>query len=74
MDRARAAYLITAGLAGNEADEGEDVSQSDPGPHVREVDARHGGDPRIRLFEPSGFERVLAAGAGKFTIYHINIS
>ena len=27
MDRARAAHLITAGLAGNEADEGEDVSQ-----------------------------------------------
>ena len=46
MDRARAAHLIPRGLAGDEADEAEDLSDGDPGPDFREANARHGGDPK----------------------------
>ena len=62
MDRTRAAQLIPGGLARDEADQVEHVSQSDPGPDLDEVNAWHGGDLRGRLFEPSESERVPVAG------------
>ncbi|MGB2612423.1 MAG: hypothetical protein WBC80_25895 [Isosphaeraceae bacterium] len=46
MDRTRAAYLISGGLAGDEAQQVEDISQGDPGSGFGEVNARHGGGPQ----------------------------
>jgi hypothetical protein len=43
MDRTGTAQLIPGGFGGDEADEVEDVSQSDPGRDFGEVDARHVG-------------------------------
>ena len=37
--------LIPGGLAGDEAEHVEDLSQSDPGSGFGEVDARHGSAP-----------------------------
>ena len=48
MDRARAAHLISGDLAGDEADQAEDVSQGRPGPDLSEANAPHGGDLRTR--------------------------
>ena len=44
MDRARAAHLISGGLAGDEADQAEDFSHGHPGPDFSEANTRHGGD------------------------------
>jgi len=41
MDRTRAAHLIPRGLAADEAEQVEDVSQSDPGSDFGELNARH---------------------------------
>src|SRR5262249_44944972 len=43
MDRARAAHLISGGLAGDESDPAEDFSHGHPGPDFSEANARHGG-------------------------------
>ena len=43
MDRARAAHLISGGLAGDEADQAEDFSHGDFGPNFSEANSRHGG-------------------------------
>ena len=43
MDRARAAHLISGGLAGDEADQDEDFSHGHRGPDFSEANARHGG-------------------------------
>lgn len=48
MDRTRAAYLISKGLAGDEAEQVEGISQSYPGSDFGEVNARHGCDPQDR--------------------------
>src|SRR5258707_5919494 len=61
MGRTRAAYLIPGDLAGDEADQVEDLSQRDPGADLGEVNAWHGGDPQVRVFEPSASERVPVA-------------
>ena len=45
-DRAWAAHLIPAGLAGNEADQDKDISPGDPGPDLGAGNARQGGDSR----------------------------
>jgi hypothetical protein len=41
MDRTRAAHLIPRGLAGDEAEQVEDVSQSDPSSDFGELNTRH---------------------------------
>ena len=46
MDRTWSAELSPGGFGGDEADEVEDVSQSDPGPDFGEVDAWHVGKAR----------------------------
>ena len=45
MDRTRASHLIPRGLAGDEAEQVKDISQSDPGSDFAEVNARHSGAP-----------------------------
>ena len=47
VDRTRAAHLIPRGLAGDEAEYGEDLSQSDPGSGFGEVNARHACASRV---------------------------
>ena len=42
MDGTRAAHLIPGGLAGGEAEQVEDIGQSEPGSGFGEVNARHG--------------------------------
>jgi hypothetical protein len=42
MDRARAAHLIPRGLAGDEAEQVEDIGQRDHCSGLGEVNARHG--------------------------------
>jgi hypothetical protein len=42
MDRTRPPHLIPGRLAGDEADQVQDISQGDPGPDFGEVDTRHG--------------------------------
>jgi hypothetical protein len=46
VDGTWAAHLIPGGLAGDEAEHGEDLSQSDPGSGFGEVNARHACAPR----------------------------
>ncbi len=41
VDRTQAAHMIPRGLAGDETEHGEDLSQSDPGSSFGEVNARH---------------------------------
>src|SRR5262249_5935820 len=53
MDRARAAHLISGGLAGDEADQAEDFSHGHPGPDFSEANTRHGGGPQ----DPGGGRR-----------------
>ncbi len=48
MDRTRAAHLIPRGLAGDEAEQVEDVSQSDPSSDLGELNTRHDCAPRDR--------------------------
>jgi hypothetical protein len=61
MDRTRAAHLIPGDLAGDEADQVEDLSQRDPGADLGEVNAWHGGDPHGRVLDRSASERVPVA-------------
>src|SRR5262249_61484268 len=46
MGRARAAHLISGGLAGDEADQAEHFSHGPPGPDFSEANTRHGGGPQ----------------------------
>ncbi len=48
MDRTRAAHLIPRELAGDEAKQVEDVSQSYPGSDFGELNTRHDCDPGDR--------------------------
>ena len=57
MDRARAAHLISGGLAWDEADQAEDFSHGDPGPDFSEANTRHAGDLKTRS------EVIVARGA-----------
>ncbi len=43
MDRTRPAELISAALAGYEAEQAQDFSQGDHGPDFSQGDARHDG-------------------------------
>ena len=48
MDQTRAAHLIPRGFAGDEAEQVQDISQSDPGSDFGEVYARHDCAPGVR--------------------------
>jgi hypothetical protein len=45
MNRTRASHLIPSGLAGDEAEQVKDISQSYPGTDFAEVNPRHSGAP-----------------------------
>ena len=62
MHRTRAAHLIPRGLAGDEAEQVENISQGDPGSDLGKVDARHGSDSQGRVI--SGWRLTEPRGRG----------
>lgn len=62
MDRARATELIPAAFARCEADQGQDISQRNPGPDLSEGNARHNGSRLIERGGPQGGREGKAPG------------
>jgi len=64
MDRTWTTYLVPRGFAGYEADQVQDLRQRDRGSDLSKVNARHGGDPQVRVFRAYNFAWATLSRAG----------
>ena len=64
MDRTWTTYLVPRGFAGYEADQVQDLRQRDRGSDLSKVNARHGGDPQVRVFRTYDFGWATLGSSG----------